>query len=352
MRIALFHATLPEPGRKPGGVEVVVDRLARALARQNDTDVTVFSLTPAQPDAPYRHHQLFAGAGWLYKNRVARLFLVPFLLNFIDFGSFEVLHLHGDDWFYLNRRLPTVRTFHGSALLEARSATSLKRALVQRFIYALEHLSAKLATIPAAIGRDTANIYGIDQLLDNGVDLAQFHPGPKTPRPSILFVGTWEGRKRGRWLFDLFTRHVLPSVPDAELSFVSDHCPEHPKVVPVRTPTDEELAELYRRAWVFACPSTYEGFGIPYLEAMASGTAIVSTPNSGAAHVLEDGHYGILVEDVSFVSRLIDLLKDRLLREGLATRGRARAEIFNWSKVSLRHKEVFALAIQRWNAHA
>ncbi len=35
---------------------------------------------------------------------------------------------------------------------------------------------------------------------------------------------------------------------------------------------DTQLADLYRRAWVCASPSTYEGFGLPYLEAMACGT--------------------------------------------------------------------------------
>jgi glycosyltransferase involved in cell wall biosynthesis len=333
-----------------GGVEVVVDRLARAMARRDDADVTVFSLTPAPPDAPYKHHQLFPSAPWLYQSRPARYLLLPLLLNFVDFGGLEVLHLHGDDWFYWRRRLATVRTMHGSALREARSATALKRVLSQRLIYLLEHLAVRLATVAAAVGRDTARIYGIQQVVDNGVDLAQFHPGQKTPYPSVLFVGTLEGRKRGRWLFEVFVEHVLPVFPDAKLWFVSDAWPEHPSVIAVKAPRDEELAELYRRAWVLACASTYEGFGIPYLEAMASGTAIVSTPNTGAAEVLEAGRYGILAEDASFPSRLIGLLKDSSLRDRLARAGHAQAELFDWSAVAARHHEIFARAIHRWNA--
>ena len=46
---------------------------------------------------------------------------------------------------------------------------------------------------------------------------------------------------------------------------------------------DEELAREYRAAWVFCLPSSYEGFGIPYAEAMASGTPVVATPNPGRA---------------------------------------------------------------------
>lgn len=39
----------------------------------------------------------------------------------------------------------------------------------------------------------------------------------------------------------------------------------------------ERLTEFYRRAWLFCLPSSYEGFGVPYIEAMASGTAVVAT---------------------------------------------------------------------------
>jgi glycosyltransferase involved in cell wall biosynthesis len=350
VRIALFHTTLPEPGRKPGGVDVMVDRLARAIARQDDTEITVFSLTPAPSDAPYQHHHLFPSAPWLYRSLLARYFVLPFLLNFVDFGNAEVLHLHGDDWFYLRRRLPTVRTMQGSALREARSATSLKRSLAQWLIYFLECLSVRLATVPAALGRDTASIYGIEQLVDCGVDATKFHPGSKTPYPSVLFVGTLEGRKRGRWLFDVFAEHVLPAFPEAKLWFVGDAYPEHRGVVAVRAPGDDELADLYRRAWVLACASTYEGFGVPYIEAMASGTAIVTTPNTGAMDVLEAGRYGILAEDAAFPSRLVGLLKDAGLRESLAEAGKTRARHFEWEAVAARHREIFARAIRRWYA--
>jgi glycosyltransferase involved in cell wall biosynthesis len=350
VRIALFHTTLPQPGRKPGGVDVVVDRLARAMARQEGAEVTVFSLTPAPSDASYGHHQLFRNSPWLYQRSLARYLLLPFLLNLVDFGDHDVLHLHGDDWFYWRRRLPTVRTMHGSALREARAATSLKKAIAQRLIYLLEYLAVRLATVATAVGRDTAAIYGIVEQVDNGVDLERFHPGSKTPHPSVLFVGTLEGRKRGRWLSEVFITHVLPVVPGAKLWFVSDAFPEHPDVVPVRAPGDEELADLYRRAWVLACASTYEGFGVPYLEAMASGTAIVTTPNTGAADVLELGRYGILADDASFPARLVGLLQDSSLRDRLTTAGRSRAELFEWSRVAARHLEIFAQAMRRWNA--
>ncbi len=60
--------------------------------------------------------------------------------------------------------------------------------------------------------------------------------------------------------------------------------------------SDDELADEYGRAWVFCLPSSYEGFGIPYAEAMTAGLPVVATPNVGARYVTDEGAVGSLVE--------------------------------------------------------
>jgi phosphatidyl-myo-inositol alpha-mannosyltransferase len=119
MRVALWHTTLPESGRKPGGVDVAVHGLANGLANTGDDKITDFSLSPHLVDAAYQHKQLFADAQWLRRNALTRFFILPLLLNLVKFRGFDVLHLHGDDWFYLRRTLPTVHTLHGSALRDS-----------------------------------------------------------------------------------------------------------------------------------------------------------------------------------------------------------------------------------------
>lgn len=344
MRIALFHTTLPEPGRKPGGVEVAVHRLATALCARGE-DVAVYSLSPAPEGAPYRHVRLFPRHPWLRTKRIPRLLVLPLLLNRVDFGDAEVVHLHGDDWFFLRRRRPSVRTLHGSALEEARSATSWRRRLAQYAVYPLEHLSTRLATVPLAVGPRTAAIYSISDLADNGVDTRLFHPGKKTSDPSVLFVGTWGGRKRGRFLYDVFVREVLPRVPDATLYMVADFCPDHERVVNVRFPDDAALAQLYRQAWVFAYPSTYEGFGIPYLEALASNTAVVCSPNDGAAYVLGDSAADAVVGDDQFGDRLGALLLDERRRRAIEMNGLARALHLSWDAVAEQHVRAYEKAL-------
>jgi glycosyltransferase involved in cell wall biosynthesis len=86
-----------------------------------------------------------------------------------------------------------------------------------------------------------------------------------------------------------------------------------------------ELAALYRQAWVYASPSTYEGFGLPYVEALASGTPVVATPNPGSREVLGHSRFGVLADDDDFPAALTSLLADAELRQQYATRGLGRA---------------------------
>jgi glycosyltransferase involved in cell wall biosynthesis len=219
------------------------------------------------------------------------------------------------------------------------------RSLEQYFVYPLEQLADRASTISAAVGPNTADIYDIPHLVDNGVDLDLFFPGAKTPSPSILFVGTWDGRKRGRFLFDKFTNDVLPQIPNATLYMVTDQCPDHPQVERIDRPTDEELASLYRSAWVFAYPSVYEGFGIPYVEAMASGTAVLCSPNDGAEYVLDNYEYGVVADDESFGEALVQLLRDEDHRRLVVEQGLKRAQSFSWIEVAKQHERLYRKAL-------
>jgi glycosyltransferase involved in cell wall biosynthesis len=173
-----------------------------------------------------------------------------------------------------------------------------------------------------------------------------FAPGKKTTHPSILFVGTWSGRKRGHYLFEIFTKEVLPRVPNARLYMVSDQCPlSHDSVTHLSSPDDDTLATLYRKSWVLAHPSLYEGFGIPYIEAMASGTAVLSSPNPGSEYVLSNGKYGVLADDSSFPIELERLLVDSSYRQKYVERGLTRAPHFSWQNVACAHLSLYKKAI-------
>ena len=339
MKLALFHTTLPEPGRKLGGVELVVHRLANALCQHCGLAVTAFSCGNRPEGALYEHVRLFPAQRFTAKLR--RLLILPWALNFVDFSGFDVLHLHGDDWFFVRRTLPTVRTLHGSALREAQFAGSLKRKISQYLVYPLEHVSRILATRTLAIGPDAQRLYRAHGMADNGVNLEVFRPRAKAPYPLLSYVGTWSGRKRGKFLYDTFVGEVLPVLPDAKLFMASDFVPRHDSVIDGRFPDEATLAHWLGMSWVFAYPSVYEGFGVAYVEALASGTPVVTTGNGGANYVLDGGRYGWICADAEFGAAVVTLLRDPERREDMASRGLQRAQRFTWENVARAHCAIY-----------
>jgi phosphatidylinositol alpha-mannosyltransferase len=348
LRVAIFHATLPELGRKLGGVEVTVHRLANALVEYCGCDVTLFSCSQQADDVLYYCSRISSKSVANYK--LLRLIYLPIKLNFIDFSTFDVLHLHGDDWFFFKRRLPTIRTLHGSALHEARFAQNWRRKLLQYGVYPLEHISARLATLSLAVGTEAVAIYDAAGLANNGVDLNIFKPRVKSLDPLLFYIGTWRGRKRGEFAYRMFVERILPRWPTARLFMACDYVPEHPSVVDGGFPIQEVLADWMARAWVFLYPSLYEGFGIPYAEALASGTVIVTSPNSGADYVLEHGRYGVMCGDDDIQAAVSALLADSAARKDLEQRGLQRAEHFSWRNVSQEHVQAYELAIRNFRA--
>jgi glycosyltransferase involved in cell wall biosynthesis len=106
--------------------------------------------------------------------------------------------------------------------------------------------------------------------------------------------------------------------------------------------SDETLAILYRLAAVFVFPSLYEGFGLPPLEAMASGTPVVASNVSslpevtGDAAVLVDPYDAIDIKD-----GIKRVLTDRALADEMRRKGLQRAREFSWERSVERTREIY-----------
>jgi glycosyltransferase involved in cell wall biosynthesis len=99
------------------------------------------------------------------------------------------------------------------------------------------------------------------------------------------------------------------------------------------------LIQLYQSAWCFCLPSLYEGFGVPYIEAMACGTPVVASPNPGSLEVTRNGLYGIITDFPTLGDKLVNLLNDGGQQRELASSALEHVQDFDIDKVAKRYIE-------------
>lgn len=333
----MLQASLP-PSPHAGGVGYQVDLLSRALSERGHI-VTAFVVDRAPEGTPYRCLQVAAGSG-----RFRRLLGVGWAFARLDLSEHDVVHAHGDDWLFGRRR--RVRTFYGSALMEARTATRLPRRAAQLCYYGLEWVSSTNAGSVAISDATRRYLPLVRASIPCAVDGAAFFPGgARTAEPSILFVaGTLQGRKRGSLLLRAFAE-VREAVPDARLTIVSPERVAAPGVTCVSGLAAGELGSLYRSHWLLCSTSSYEGFGVPYVEALASGLPIVTTPNDGAREVLRGGTLGVITGPEELAHDIVALVRDGDRRTHFAVGGVEAAAGYAVGRVADRYEELYASVV-------
>lgn len=94
----------------------------------------------------------------------------------------------------------------------------------------------------------------------------------------------------------------------------------------------EEIAVLYQNAEVFVFPSLYEGFGIPILEAMASGTPVICNQNSSLHEVAGDAALYYKGTSGELVFKVKEVLESKFIRDNLVRKGAEQIKKFSWDK--------------------
>jgi alpha-1,3-rhamnosyl/mannosyltransferase len=201
---------------------------------------------------------------------------------------------------------------------------------------------------PAAADKTTVVPLAADDRFRPG-DAAR-HPGPDGP--FVLVVGTLEPRKNLPRLIEAFAgldpalreryRLVLAGAngwqTDETFASIAEHENE---ITTLGYVSDDDLAALYRAAELVCYPSLYEGFGLPVLEAMQSGTAVLTSSTSSMPEVGGDAARYVDPLDVDDIrAGLEQLLADADERERLARLGRERSESFSWERTA---RETLAL---------
>ena len=93
----------------------------------------------------------------------------------------------------------------------------------------------------------------------------------------------------------------------------------------------EDLPELYNIAELFVFPSFYEGFGLPVLEAMACGTAVITSNTSSLPEIVGDAGIMVNPKDIDALAEAMrKILVDEELRRSIISKGLERAHLFSW----------------------
>jgi glycosyltransferase involved in cell wall biosynthesis len=168
----------------------------------------------------------------------------------------------------------------------------------------------------------------------------------RLPRRYVLFVGSLEPRKNLPTLFrayaglppELRAEHSIVLAGPAGWKFESawrliDELGLRSAVVPLGFLSEPALAEVYRRASALAFPSLYEGFGLPLLEAMASGVPVVCSDIPPFREVAGGAALRVLPLDVeAWRDALERVLSDAALRSRLVAAGAERVRDFTWER--------------------
>jgi glycosyltransferase involved in cell wall biosynthesis len=155
----------------------------------------------------------------------------------------------------------------------------------------------------------------------------------------VLFVGTIEPRKNLATLAAAFARLGRDDLLLAIVGPAGWNQDVEPVLAPIRGRVRltghvprAELDVLYAHAAAFCYPSLLEGFGMPVLEAMAAGAAVITSKGTSTEEVAGDA--GVLVDPLDAddiagaIARVVD---DEDLAADLRTRSRARAATFTWA---------------------
>ena len=367
MRIA-FDGTTLRPGRT--GVGYYSEHLLHHLVESGDHEVVVVSNRPIDTTRPLPAGVRVATSSWHAPRVVWMQALAPRLLRRLDP---DVVHFTNGMVPFASP-VPTVVTIHDMSLTLYPHYHPPRRVLLNRpFVDLAARRADAIITVSESAREDICRIYGVSSERVHVVHEAaarQFHPVVDRDDLRrvkerygladrfILYVGTIEPRKNLPMLIEGFARRhkagdlphqLVCAGPYGWLSGDIDERVERLKIGgAIRFPgyvPFEDLPAIYSLAEMFVLPSVYEGFGLPIVEAMASGTPVI-TSRVGALAEVGGGavRYVDRLEADALGDAMVALSRDRAGRDELRARGLARARGFSWERAAMETLAVYRLA--------
>jgi len=365
------HLLTFSQGYRNAGVGRYIYYLLQALAERHDgTRYTVFCHDAPRPGDPARGTDMRFVTSRLDTIEPKRRILyeqavLPWLLP----GRVDLLHAPVNV-VPLLASVPTVVTVHDLAFMAMpdrflpakrrylETFTRLTMGKARHVIADSEHTRGDLIRLlgvpPARVTAVPLGVNGDFRPPDEAAKVA-FRARQNLPAHYLLYLGTLEPRKNlvalvrayaRLWRSGLDWPLVLAGgkgwlYEDIFRAVAEEGLTEHVRFPGYVAYEDQPL--WYGCATAFVYPSTYEGFGLPVLEAMACGTPVVASTASsvpeaaGDAAILVDPHDG-----EALTAAIERVARDAALRDDLGRRGLARAALFPWSRTAAETVRVYA----------
>ena len=243
-------------------------------------------------------------------------------------------------------------------------------AYARSSLWVAAHRSARVLTVSEASKRDILEYFRVPEskvtVIYNAID-ERFHEEPPADEvmrvqeryqltdPFILYAGNIKPHKNLERLIEAFHMVRRGELEHIKLLIIGDEISKyatlrravhryklHKHVRFFGFVPDATLAILYRLARVFVFPSLYEGFGLPPLEAMASGTPVITSNLSSLPEVAGDA--AMLIDPYqpdAIAGAMRRVLQDERLRDDMRERGLARVREFSWARSVKQVREIY-----------
>lgn len=338
-----------------GGASKYFAMLLNALPREMWQTTTIYS-NNAYVEALnlFPHHNFLEKFFFRGQGRIMHELNKKHTCNEIAKGNFDVYHQTHFDPFslrYLGDK-PMVTTFH-----DINFSTLNPNPTVENWQKISLNRADKIIAISKNTKKDLIRLFSIPEnkisVIYHGIDRINFAENYPAifDFPYILYVGSRSNHKNFDRLCDALPL-IFKKWPDLKLvctwkSFTQDekkmfnlkHLSNH--IIHVSA-NEHQMRQLYQNAELFVFPSLYEGFGMPILEAMASGCPIAISNSSCFPEIADDAAlYFDPYKPEAIADSISRILDSSELRDSLITKGYERVKNFSWEKCAQQHIEVY-----------